>query len=140
MQQNVILTIQGKQYYGEGEPEVIELITEGVLEQRPEGWYIAYEESPLTGMEGVTTVFEIYPQRIVLSRSGALQSQMVFQLGVPHASLYQMEFGALMISICAQKVSYDLSDNGGTVDLCYSIDIENSGGGTVEYHLDVQVK
>jgi hypothetical protein len=37
-------------------------------------------------------------------------------------------------------VEYELSENGGTVDLVYGIDIENSGGGLVEYHLDVRVK
>lgn len=140
MKQNVILSIQGRQLYEDQDPEVIELITEGVLEKLPEGWRICYEESSLTGMEGVTTTFGIEPGKIVLTRTGALQSTMVFQLGVLHESLYQLEFGALMISVCAKIVEYELSETGGTVDLVYGIDIENSGGGLVEYHLDVRVK
>lgn len=140
MKQDVILSIQGKQYYEDQEPEVIELITEGVLEQKSDGWLITYEESSLTGLEGVTTTFEVSPDQIILTRTGALRSQMIFQLGVPHESLYQMEFGALLICVCAQRLAYQLSETGGTVDLTYGIDIENTGGGIVEYHLEIRVK
>jgi uncharacterized beta-barrel protein YwiB (DUF1934 family) len=63
---------------------------------------------------------------------------MVFQKGVLHESLYQMEFGTLMITVCASKMSYAIDENGGTVDLTYGIDIEQSAGGLVEYHLDIR--
>lgn len=140
MKLDVILSIQGRQLYADQEPEVIELITEGVLEKQEDGWHISYEESPLTGLEGVTTTFQLQPGKVVLTRAGALRSEMVFELGVLHESLYQMEFGALLISVCAQKVEYQLSETGGTVDLVYGIDIEHSGGGVVEYHLDIRTK
>lgn len=140
MKQRVILSIQGRQLYEEQEPEVIELVTEGTLEQCPEGWEICYEESDLTGLAGVTTSFRVEADRIILTRTGRLHSQMVFQLGVLHESLYQMEFGALMITVCATRIEYSITEQGGTVDLTYGIDIEQSAGGVVEYHLDIQVK
>ena len=64
MKQAVMLTIRGRQIYEEQEPEVIELISEGTLEQITDGWDICYEESPLTGLEGVTTTFRIRSDRI----------------------------------------------------------------------------
>ena len=137
---DALLTICGKQIYEGVEPEVIELVTEGVLDAIPGGWEIRYEESPLTGMEGVTTTFRIEQDKITLIRTGKLNSEMVFQVGLLHESLYQMEFGALMISVCATKVSYDISERGGVVDLHYGIDIEQSAGGIVEYHLDIKVQ
>jgi len=140
MKRNVVLTIRGQQNYGGQEPDVIELVTEGVLERQGEGWSIAYEESDLTGLTGVTTTFHLEPGRITLTRSGKLHSQMVFQEGVAHDSLYQMEFGAMMITVCASKVSFDLTEEGGTVDLIYRIEIEQSAAGTILYHLDVKVK
>lgn len=140
MKQNVILSIQGRQLYEDQEPEVIELITEGTMEEKPDGWCISYEESSLTGLEGVTTTFFIQPGKITLTRTGALRSEMVFQLGVLHESLYQMEFGSLMISVCAKVVDYELSAQGGTVDLVYGIDIEHTGGGLVDYHLEIRSK
>ena len=140
MKKAVMLSICGKQFYEEQEPEVIELVTEGTLEAIPGGWEIRYEESSLTGMEGVTTVFRIQADRITLIRSGRLNYQMEFQLGVLHQSLYQMEFGALMITVCATRIDSKIDETGGTVDLTYGIDIEQSAGGVVEYHLDIRTK
>lgn len=140
MKKKVILSICGKQFYEEQEPEVIELVTEGTLERLNNGWEICYEESSLTGMEGVTTVFRVEPDKITLTRTGRLHSQMVFQMGVLHESLYQMEFGALMITVCATRLEYNITEQGGTVDLTYGIDIEQSAGGVVEYHLDIRSK
>ena len=134
----VILSICGRQAYQDQEPDVIELVTEGTLERIDGGWDIAYEESDLTGLAGVKTTFRIEPDKVILTRTGKLNSQMVFQLGTSHESLYQMEFGALMIAVQAQKIRHELTEQGGTVDITYAIEIENSAGGTVEYHLDIK--
>ena len=138
MEHNVMLSIRGQQFYQDQDPEVIELVTEGNLTRLEKGWKVCYEESDLTGLAGVTTVFEVAPDCITLTRTGPLNSQMVFQKGVLHQSLYQMEFGALMIAVCATRVSYDLTEKGGTIDLTYGIDIENSAAGVIEYHLDIK--
>lgn len=138
--QNVILTIRGRQIYDDQEPEVVELVTEGTLERLEDGWNICYEESALTGLEGVKTSFMLQPGKITLSRSGRLQSQMVFQVGVLHESLYRMEFGAMLIGVCAIDLDYNLTDLGGTVELAYRIEIEHSASGIVEYFLDVKRK
>lgn len=140
MKQSVVLSICGKQFYEGQDPEIIELVTEGTMERIENGWDICYEESSLTGMEGVTTCFRVEPDKITLTRTGRLHSQMVFQIGVMHESLYRMEFGALMITVCASRLEYDITQQGGTVDLTYGIDIEQSAGGLVEYHLDIKVK
>lgn len=138
--QNVELTIQGRQLYEDQDPEVIELVTEGTMERLEDGWNISYEESALTGLEGVKTSFLIQPGKITLSRTGKLQSQMVFQVGVPHESLYRMDFGTMLISVCAVDLDYDLTEEGGTVELAYRIEIEHSAGGIVEYYLEVKTK
>ncbi len=140
MSADVMLSIRGRQIYQNQEPETIELVTEGTLEATDHGWNIRYEESDLTGLSGVTTTFSIEPGKITLTRAGALNSQMVFQEGVFHDSLYQLEFGALQITVCATKVQYRMKENGGTVDLVYGIEIENTAAGVIEYHLDVRPK
>lgn len=140
MKKAVMLSICGKQSYMDQEPEVIELVTEGTLEQTSSGWEIVYQESDLTGLAGVTTSFLMEPGKIVLTRTGPLKSQMVFQQGVPHDSLYQMEFGALLITVCARKIRFDIGENGGTVDLTYQIEIEQSNAGLIDYHLQITPK
>lgn len=137
MKTDVILSLRGQQTYKGQEPDVIELVTHGTLEQLPDGWRICYEESSLTGLEGVTTTFLLQDDCITLTRTGKLHSQMIFREGISHDSLYQLDFGALMIRVCATKIYYDLSLNGGTIDLNYKIEIENTAAGTVDYHLEI---
>ena len=140
MKKSVMLSIRGMQRYPEQDPETIELVTEGILESYKDGWKLKYEESDLTGLAGVTTTFFVEPSVVTLTRTGPLNSRMEFREGIPHESLYQMEFGALMLTVCAQKVSYDITENGGTIDLLYSIEIENTAAGHIEYHLDIKTK
>ena len=140
MKQSVVLAIRGSQKYADQEPEVIELVTEGWMEFRNGGWDISYEESELTGLAGVTTTFRVEPGRVVLDRKGALNSQMVFEEGVAHESLYQMAFGTLMLTVKASFVYYDIVSDGGTIDLSYNIDIENTEAGVIDYHLDIRAK
>lgn len=138
MKQAVMLSIRGRQTYQDQEPDVIELVTAGTMEFLEGGWDIAYEESDLTGLTGVTTTFRVEPDRVILTRTGKLNSRMIFQLGVAHDSLYQMEFGALMMRVRANHLWFDITPEGGSVDMAYSIEIENTAAGEVDYHLDIR--
>ena len=136
----VVLSITGRQTYGNQPPETIELVTEGTMTYRDGGWDISYEESELTGMEGLTTLFRVEPGVVTLSRVGKLNSTMIFRERVPHDSLYQMEFGTLLLTINATRVYYDIVPDGGTIDLVYEICIENTEAGVIDYHLDIRAK
>lgn len=138
MKHKVMLSICGRQAYQDQEPDSIELVTEGTMEFRDGGWDIRYEESELTGMAGVTTTFRVEPERIVLTRTGRLHSQMIFQQGKAYDCLYQVDFGALMMKVCAKQILVDLMPEGGFVDLVYSIEIENTQAGEIDYHLDIR--
>ena len=140
MKKEVTLAIRGSQRYQDQEPEVIELMTDGTLEFRSGGWDISYEETELTGMAGVTTTFRVEPGKVTLERKGALKSQMIFQENVVHESLYQMPFGALMLSVKATSVFFDIVPDGGVIDLSYNIEIENTQAGVIDYHLDIRAK
>ncbi len=138
MKTNVLLSIMGRQTYEDQEPDVIELVTEGTMELRDGGWDICYEESDLTGLKGVTTTFRVEPGKVILKRTGKLQSTMVFENGIAFDSLYQMEFGTLMMRTTAKQVLFDLTPEGGFIDLVYAIEIENTAAGEIDYHLDIR--
>ena len=140
MKQNVVLSIRGEQSYAGQEPDVIELVTDGVLEWEGDHWHISYQESELTGLAGVTTTFRVEQGKVILTRTGNLKSQMIFEMGVPHDSLYQMAFGTLMLTVQAKFLYFDIVPDGGTIDLVYSIDIENTACGEIDYHLDIRAK
>ena len=138
MKQAVVLSLRGTQTYEGQEPDVIELVTEGTMEFADGGWNICYEESELTGLKGVTTTFRVEPGVVTLTRTGGLKSQMVFRQGQSHDSLYQIGFGPLMITVCAQSVFFDWAPGCEFIDLVYSIEIEKSEAGMVDYHLDIR--
>ena len=140
MKRTVVLSIRGTQHYEDQEPEVIELVTEGTMEFRDGGWDVAYEESALTGLEGVTTTFRVERDQITLTRTGKLNSQMIFRQGERHDSLYQMEFGTLMLTVEAKFMYFDILPEGGSIDLTYGISIENTQAGIIDYHLDIRAK
>ena len=134
----VMLRIRGTQHYEDQEPEVIELTTEGTMEKQKEVWEVSYEESDLTGLAGTTTAFRVGPRGVILRRTGRLQNQMIFMEGKRHESLYQLDIGALLIAVNATKVDTAVNERGGTIDIRYNIEIEDTAMGTVEYHLDIE--
>ena len=140
MKKEVVLNLRGRQFYEGQEPDEIKLTTEGTMEFRDGGWDISYEETELTGMAGVTTTFRVEPGKVTLRRTGKLQSEMIFQMGKPHESLYQLEFGALLMTVTAKHLYFDIVPDGGMIDLIYDIAIENSAAGTIDYHLDIRAK
>ena len=140
MKKDVTLAIRGRQTYQDQEPEIIELTTDGTMVFRNGGWDISYEESELTGLAGVTTTFRVEPEKVTLTRKGALNSQMICEKDVVHESLYQMPFGALMLSVKATSVFFDILPDGGVIDLSYHIEIENTQAGVIDYHLDIRAK
>ena len=133
----VMLSIRGIQRYEDQEPEIIALTTEGTLEKQKEVWEVSYEESDLTGLAGVTTTFRVGPRGVVLKRTGNIENQMIFMEGRRHESLYRLDIGALMITVKATKVHSCVTEAGGTIDIDYNIEIEDTSAGTVEYHIQI---
>ena len=139
MKQEVLITLRGTQTYAQEKPESVELMTRGTMTGRNGKFAISYEETELTGVKGTTTTFLVFnPKRVVLSREGTIRSRMVFEEGVAYDSLYQMPFGALMLTVKATRVFFDLVPDGGVIDLSYNLIIENSEAGVIDYHLDIR--
>ena len=140
MKQTVMLSLRSRQSYEEQEAEEMELVTEGFMEFRDGGWDISYAETELTGLEGVTTTFRVEKDQLTLRRTGQLNSEMVFRLGYAHDSLYQMPFGALLLTVETTSLFYDIVPAGGSIDLVYKVSIENAQTGEIEYPLDIRAK
>ena len=123
MNENVIISIRGQQLFDEQEPDVMELITPGRLEQTEDGFTLSYQESELTGLEGTTTVFRIQGQQVTLVREGEVNSLMVFEEGQRHLSMYETPYGALSVGINTRRMKTDLSPSGGDIEIDYAIEV-----------------
>ncbi|OUN23098.1 DUF1934 domain-containing protein [Flavonifractor sp. An82] len=141
MENNVIISIQGKQSFEDQEPEVIELVTEGQLSRDGEdGYTLTYQESELTGLEGTLTTFQIEPERVTLLRMGEVNSQMVFEEGRRHLSMYNTPYGALAVGISTKKMRTQLSPAGGSIEINYALEIDHAVAGENLFHIQVRQK
>ena len=138
MRPEFLLTVRGEQRYADREPEVIELTTEAELTGEGGVLRLSYRETELTGLQGTKTVFELYPHRVVLRRTGTVRSEMEFVVGKTHHSLYDTGEGALMITIRTILIEDRMTLEGGTLRVAYTISVEGLGSGTIEYKLHVR--
>ena len=122
----VLLTIRGEQYFDDVDPDETKLMTDGTMEVTEEGYLLTYQESELTGMEGMTTTFEVVGNRVTLKRSGSVNSQMVFEEGKQHTSLYETPFGELPVDIQTSSLRHTLSERGGVMEIKYSIAVAHT--------------
>ena len=139
-EKNVLITVRGEQYYDGADPDETELVTDGVLSQTEEGWRLSYQESDMTGMLGTTTTFDVLPDRVILRRSGGLNSEMIFEKGKPHSSLYALDVGALTVDIHTDYLFAELDEDGGAMDIRYQIAVEHQVTGTNRFLIQVKTK
>ena len=139
MTDNVIISIKGKQLYEEGSPEEMELVTAGTLKRDGRGGYtISDEESELTGLEGTTTRLHIQKGKVTLLREGSINSQMVFEEGRRHLSMYETPYGALSIGVNTRRMRSTVGEAGGDLEIDYAIEIDNLVAGQNLFRMNVK--
>lgn len=136
----VMLSIRGEQYFDGIDPDAQELLTEGTMTLTEDGMVLAYQETALTGMEGTTTRFQIRGPRVILTRSGTVNSQMVFEEGRQHTSLYETPFGELSVDIQTSVLKHNLTERGGLMEIKYSIAVEHTVTGRNCFKIRVRPK
>lgn len=139
--ENVIISIKGKQLYAESCPDEMELVTSGVLKRDGLGGLtISYQETELTGLEGTTTRLHINGGRVTLLREGNINSQMVFEVGKRHMSMYETPYGALSIGINTKRLRSTLCETGGELEIDYAIEIDHMVAGQNMFRMSVRKK
>ena len=136
---NVIISIKGKQIYAESSPDEIELVTAGTMKREGLGKYsITYQESELTGLEGTTTTLLIDGGKVTLLREGSINSQMVFEEGRRHLSMYETPYGALSIGVNTRRMRSTVGDKGGDLEIDYAIEVDNLLAGQNLFRMNVK--
>ena len=126
MKNKVQITITGHHESGD-EPEEYELVTEGDMERTDEGISFGYMESELTGLKGVRTDFTVAPDGVItLTRSGNVNTQMVFEEGRKHYTMYETPYGAISMGVSALEASAEEKDGVLYLSIYYLIDVDSS--------------
>ena len=142
MEKSVILSIRGQQTFEDNSaPEVIELVTEGTLTGHPDGNYtVRYQESELTGLEGTQTTIQVAPGSVSILREGQVNSQMVFEEGRRHLTMYNTPYGAMSIGVNTRKMKVDLDETGGSIEIDYALEVDHAVAGQNLFQIYVRTR
>lgn len=134
-ERKVLLKIRTVQMVPGDKPEVMELQSEGMLKKYADRVEISYLESKMTGLEGVTTTFTLYGgSKMALNRQGEkLKNKMLFEVGKKTDSLYDVGFGALLVTVNTQEIKVNLDK--GEFHVEYTVEVEHTFMGTNTYHV-----
>lgn len=134
---DVIIKITGRQGL-DGESDVIELATEGKLMEAEGKITLIYSESEPQGMEKTVTELAAEKDQVVLKREGGISSEMVIRKGQRNNCFYVVPQGELVLGIYGEKIENNLTANGGTLKMIYTID---ANGRTVSKNqVDIKVE
>ena len=138
MEKEVIISIRGMQKYEGALPDVIELVTEGRLARDGESYTLSYQESELTGLEGTLTTIQVDGGQVTLMRVGEFNSQLVFQEGRRHLSMYNTPYGAMSIGVNTRHLMASLTDQGGDIEVDYTIEVDHALAGRNVFRINVK--
>ena len=138
MEKEVIISIRGMQKYEGALPDVIELVTEGRLARDGESYTLSYQESELTGLEGTLTTIQVDGEQVTLMRVGEFNSQLVFQEGRRHFSMYNTPSGAMTIGVNTRHLLAQLTDQGGDIEVDYSVEVDHALAGRNVFRISVR--
>lgn len=103
------------------EEEPIEVIYIGELDKKGKKSRVVYDESILTGMEGVTTEIFIEDEQVEIIRKGNIKSRMLFKENYKDVFLYQMEVGTMTMSLHTDKLDVIQTREGFEISMKYSL-------------------
>ena len=138
MEKEVVISIKGMQQYEGALPDAVELVTAGRLARDGTGYTLSYQESELTGLDGTLTTIQVDGEQVTLMRVGEFNSQMVFQEGRRHLSMYNTPYGAMSVGVHTRHLLAQLSDQGGDIEVDYAIEVDHALAGRSIFRISVK--
>lgn len=119
----VLVKIKGIQGL-DGDKDVIELSTEGTFRRFEDEYIITYtEDQTVEGSKTKTQLTVKGDNTVILERRGDLNSRLVITEGERNNCLYAIPQGSLTLGIYGKNVKSNMTANGGSVKMIYSIDM-----------------
>lgn len=141
MEDKYILSIKGFQTYDDDTDDSdITLTTEANFKKQDGVYFINYEESEITGLDGTKTSIEVGDNYVSLSRSGAICSQMLFMKDRKTSSYYNTPYGNMMIDIFTNNLDIDVTNDGGEIKVGYLLDINSSQSSKNNFEIQIRRK
>ena len=135
---DAIISIQGVQNDPNGEKDSVEIVTPGKYGFENGESRFFYEETELTGLDGTRTTFSISPLGVLMRHEGSRNSEMLFQQGRKSFFLYSTPYGSATMGVKTHRVTADMDEHGGSLELDYNIDFNHTPMGRNKYMIHVK--
>ena len=137
MEKDVVISIRGMQWYENRESDSIELVTRGVMLRDGVVCTLSYQESELTGMEGTLTTIQVEGEQVSMLRVGEYNTQMGFQTGRRHLSVYNTPYGAMEVGVNTRHLLAELKEDSGIIEVDYDIEVDHALAGRNAVQIEI---
>lgn len=136
---DVMITVKTVQLK-DNEKEVLELTSEGRFGEKDGAFLISYTDAMMSDEYGtVSTGIKLSCDNIVtITRKGAYNSKFRLEKGKRCNSLYSTPFGVMTMGFFGEEINSTLNENGGTLELKYTVDVNNSEVNKNEIYITVR--
>ncbi len=110
----------------DGECDKTEMVTEGEYVFRAGNHMLRYKERLAEDGEECSTIIKCDGKKVTMTRTGAANTQMIFENGKRHMSLYETPLGSFSVNILTDSVNVDVGETGGEIKINYALDINSS--------------
>jgi len=138
MNKRALIRVKGIQEDADNQKNTIELITEGTFYKKGNFYYITYDESEITGLEGTTTTLKVSKDKVTLIRFGKNNVRFIFEENKKHRSNYATPFGDFEMDVTSKEINVNLTDNGGELYINYRLDMEGEFLSQNQIHISVK--
>ena len=130
------INIIGRQAWEEDQGEIT-LNTTGAYTYRGGARFIAYKEYDAENPKvSCTSVLKVEPDKVTMMRSGTA-TRLILEKGRRHLCLYDTGYGMLTVGVFTSQLDSSLGEQGGRVDIKYTLDIDSNLSSSNEIKVEV---
>lgn len=119
--EKVIVKVHGEQTGADGETNAIEVVTEGRHYYKNGMHYVLYDDHMAD--ESISTILKIEPDRLHLTRNGAVTQEQHFMNGMESTSEYRTPMGNLTLSVLTKNMEIAYGTVSGEIRVDYAMAI-----------------
>lgn len=133
------INIIGRQdYTGLDEVGEISLNTTGSYTAKGGTRFITYKEYDAENPKvSCTSVLKVEPDKVTMMRSGTA-TRLILEKGRRHLCLYDTGYGMLTVGVFTSQLDSSLGEQGGRVDIKYTLDIDSNLSSSNEITVEVK--
>lgn len=134
------INIIGRQSYSDDtiESGEVTLKTTGTYTQRDGARFVSYKEYDSENPRVYcTSVLKVEDGRVTMMRTGT-STRLILEHGRRHTCIYDTGCGALSVGVYTSELSSNLDENGGTLKIKYTLDIDSNLTSLNEIEVDIK--